>query len=231
MKKTLAILVAAVMVLCAVVLASCDSEPKTTDPVTTAGDVTTAEPKTTEADATTAEATTEADVTTEPAKTTEAPDGPSYVEDDFYLYEGDPAGHVAISAANNGELACKFTVDSNARLIGLYFESCPSWSTHGESAFVVELYKWENDYDNTILGDPLYTEEFTEWEDNDSCDVDFTEAQPTGFGPGTYMYVFRGTTANIGVWAVDPVDECEYFENGTSSNHGFRVVANLLVEE
>lgn len=236
MKKTLAILLAAMMALTALVLASCGNTPASTGEATTDGEKTEETPATTdevtEPDQTTeAPATTDAatePVTTEPVTTEGALD---YYEEDLKLYEGDPVAHTPKTAANNVELACKFTVDDSSRLTGILFEQCPTWNTHGVSAFVVELYRWDNDYDNTILSDPIFSAEYTEWEDNTSCDVDFTDLNENGFGPGTYMYVFRGTTSNIGLWACEPIDECEYFENGVSSDAGFQVCLHLLVAD
>ena len=244
MKKTTAILLAVFLCLGSVMmLASCGgkdadttaegtkpttsvdsgTEPDDTQPDTAVDSGT--EPDDTQADT---QADTQPDTQTEPDGTKESA---SLVEDEIQLYEPRDTDHTPVSAANGTELACKFTVPADGRLTGLHFESCPSWNTHGESAFVVELYKWDNDYENTVVSSPLFTQEFTEWEDNDPCDVDFTDAVENGFQGGTYMWIFRGTTANIGIWAYDPSEDCEYFENGVTGNNGFRVVAYVLVPE
>lgn len=236
MKKITAVLAAALLCLSSVfALVSCSNTPATTTADTTKAAEST--PETTKEAATTEEVTTEAttteEVTTEAAtteaKTTEGNPGVNYVEDEMMLFDrraGD--SHDPISADSGKELACKFTLPEGARLTGLYFESCPTWSTPDYSGFVVELYKWDNDYENTLVGEMLYSEEFEEWVDNAYCELDFTDKAPSGFETGTYLWVFRGTTDKIGIWAMDPIDECEYFENGVSANHGFQVLAYIL---
>lgn len=232
MKKITAVILAALLCLGAVfALVSCSDKPADTTAETTKKPAESTAETTKEATTTeevTTEATTTEEVTTE-AKTTEGNPGVDYVEDEMMLFErraGD--SHDPIAADSGRELACKFTLPEGARLSGLYFESCPTWSTPDYSGFVVELYKWDNDYENTIVGELLYSEEFEEWVDNAYCELDFTDKAPGGFDTGTYMWVFRGTTDKIGIWAMDPIDECEYFENGVSANHGFQVLAYIL---
>lgn len=195
-------------------------EQTTADSVTTADAGTTAEEQT-EANADTAAAEEQTEAETEAEKEVE------YEENTVPLF-ATTSGHTPISAADGLELACKFTLEEGELLTGLQFESIPSWSTNGESGFIVELYKWDNDYENTIVGDALYSEEFSEWIDNSPCVVDFTDAAENGFSYSSYMWVFKGTTPNIGIWAMDPVEECEYFESGVPAQHGFRVNAIVL---
>lgn len=243
MKKTLAIIIAAIMCLTAAALTSCagtpaetttDKAPETTAAGTTAAE-TTAEAVTTAAETTAEEVTTEAATTAAdtPAETTAAEETPggdvAYIEEDVALFEYNEP-HNPISAANGFELACKFKIEANDRLIGLTFESCPTWTKEG-SGFFVELYKWDTDYESTVMNDPIYSEEFTDWVDNAACEVSFLDAAENGFKGGTYMWVFRGTTPDIGIWAMDPSDECEYFENGTFSQNGFRCNAVILTPE
>lgn len=243
MKKTTAILLAVFLCLGSVMmLASCGgkdadttaegtktttaadsgSESGDTQPDTAVDSGT--EPDDTQADT---QADTQPDTQTEPDGTKESA---SLVEDEIQLYEPRDTDHTPVSAANGTELACKFTVPADGRLTGLFFESCPTWTQTG-SGFVVELYKWDNDYENTVVSSPLFTEEFTDWQDNKECEIDFTDAVENGFQGGTYMWIFRGTTADIGIWAYDPSEDCEYFENGVPGNNGFRVVAYVLVPE
>lgn len=245
MKKFTAIII--VLALCAASLfamMSCDGKPADTKaPETTAANseqTTAAEEQTTKAEEqtaseettaeeTTAEETTEEVTTanTTVAEATTAGSGEAeYYEEEVALFEyRDP--HTPISAADGRELACKFRLNDGERLIGLILESCPTWQTEG-SGFVVELYKWDNDYENTIIGDILYSKEFTDWIDNAECKLDFSDVAETGFPTGTYLWVMRGTTSNVGTWAMDPSDDCEYFENGVSSQNGFRSDAVIL---
>ena len=237
MKRILSIMIALVLCFAAVsAFASCDKEPAVTTPETKAPEQSTEEQ--TEAD-TPAESVTEPAATTEEqtepvttaAKTEEAtqPGGEvEYEEINVPLFEVmDP--HVAVSADDGKELACKFSIQPNERLIGLFFESCPTWMVEDSSAFVVELYKWDGDYDNTILGDPLYSEEFTEWIDNAACEVYFDSVAPEGFASsGSFLWVFRGTNDKIGIWAMDPAVDCVYFENGIETSYGYRVQAIVL---
>ena len=150
-------------------------------------------------------------------------------ESKMLLYKPRNSSHVSISAASGIELACRFSISAGSRLIGLYFESCPTWGRNGESGFTIELYKWNRNYNKTISGEPLFTASFTNWIDNHDCDLDFTDIAEYGFPSGSYMYVFRGDTDNIGIWALDPAKGCEYYEYGTEGNNGFRVVARILV--
>ena len=233
MKKITAVLIAALLCLGTVLaLASCNDKPADTTAASTtkAAEST---PETTK-EATTTEATTTEEVTTEATtteeQTTKSGAEVSYVEEEIELFyrRDNNDSHDPISADSGKELACKFTIPEGSRLTGLLFESCPTWTTPDYSGFVVELYKWDNDYENTLVGDMLYSEEFEEWVDNASCELDFTDKAPTGFESGTYLYVFRGTTDKIGVWAMDAADECDYFENGVPAGHGFQVIAYVL---
>ena len=244
MKKIIAVIIAVTLCTASLfALISCENKPAETTPETTAAqsDATTAEDATesaaesateaaaeTETEAVTeteTEAAAETEQTTE-AATTAAGGEVEYDEDLVRLFEPREE-HTAIDANDGKELACKFTIEKGSRLIGLVFESCPTWMQEG-SAFTVELYKWDNDYENTIIGDALYSEEFTDWIDNAECRVEFYKKAETGFDAGTYLWVFRGTANKIGIWAMDPSDECTYFENGVESENGFRVDAIVL---
>ena len=244
MKKITSVILAAILCIgCAYALMSCGgTTPETTTAAETKAQETTAAAEQTDAattaaetqaettaEATTAEATT-AEATTAEATTAEtASQDVNWFEDEMMLFErrnGD--NHDPIAADNGIELACKFTIPDGARLTGLLFESCPTWSTPDYSGFVVELYKWDNDYENTVVGDALYREEFEEWIDNASCELDFTDVAPDGFAYSTYLWVFRGTTDKIGIWAMDAIDECEYFANGIDCNYGYQVDAYIL---
>ena len=250
MKKITAIIITLALCMTSLLaLVSCDGTPaETKAPETTAsqGDATTAaeeqtteteeqtteaEEQTTEAEeqTTDAEATTEEEQTTEAEATTENSGGEVKYEEDFVaLYQTRAADHSPVSAADGRELACRFSLNEGERLTGLVFESCPTWQAEG-SAFIVELYKWDIDYDNTVLGEPLYTEEFTDWIDNAKCELDFTDKAEEGFPAGSYLWVFRGTVGTIGIWALDPTDGCQYFENGMEASNGFRVNAVVLI--
>ena len=231
MKKIIAVIIVSAICLTSLfTLMSCDQTPEDTKaPETTAAqdDATTAaEEQTTEAEGQTTEAeeqTTEAE-----AATTDNGAAANYEEELVALYQTRATDHSPIDAADGRELACRFTVNEGERLVGLMFESCPTWTEEG-SAFVVELYKWDIDYDNTLLGDPLYKKEFTDWVDNAACELDFTDKAETGFAAGSYLWVFRGTLGKIGIWALDPADGCTYFENGMEAENGFRVNAVVLM--
>lgn len=232
MKKITAFLIAALLCLGTVLaLASCNDKPadttaaSTTKAAESTKEVT--EEVTTEA-ATTEEVTTEAATTAE--QTTNSGAEINYEEDEIELFirRDNNDSHDPVQADSGRELACKFTIPEGSRLTGLLFESCPTWMAVDYSGFVVELYKWDNDYENTLVGDVLYSEDFEEWVDNASCELDFTDKAPSGFASGTYLYVFKGTTDKIGVWAMDAADDCEYFENGVGSGHGFQVIAYVL---
>ena len=207
------------------------AEEQTEGEVTTDAEATTAE-EATEPEATTAEEATEPEATTaeeatEPEATTaEAGAEINYNEEKVPLFKLKD-NHDPISADDGRELACKFTLEEGQRLIGLVFESCPTWNEEG-SAFAVELYKWDNDYENTLIGDYLYREEFEDWVDNAECRLDFTKAKEDGFPSGTYLWVFKGTVGKIGIWAMNPLDGCEYYESGVVSQHGYRVNAIVL---
>ena len=224
MKKITSVILAAILCIgCAYALMSCGGTPETTTAAETKTPTTTAGEQTTEA-ATTEAATTEA-ATTAAGTSSEV----IWYEDEIMLFErreGD--NHDPVAADNGVELACKFSIPSGAHLTGLLLESCPTWTSVDYSGFVVELYKWDNDYENTVIGDALYREEFEEWVDNAPCELDFTDVAADGFAYTTYMWVFRGTTDKIGIWAMDPVDECEYFTNGVDCGYGYQAVAYII---
>ena len=211
------------------------SEEETEGEDTAKPEATTAE-EATEPEATTSEEVTETneETTAEEATETEAATAEASTEVNYYeknvpLYTF-KENHDPISADEGRELACKFTLEEGDRLIGLILESCPTWTEEG-SGFVIELYRWDNDYENTLIGDYLFREEFEEWVDNAECRLDFTEQKEDGFPSGTYLWVFRGTVGKIGIWAMNPIDGCEYFESGVYSVHGYRAKAVVLTPE
>ena len=248
MKKLIAVIIVAALCIASLfALVSCDPPPEdtkapdttaaqndttTVQEETTAEEQTTAEEETTVEEETTAEeATTAEDVTTaeettvKEEQTTEGGDVEyEQLEAALYVYN-DP--HNPISAADGRELACKFSLEPGERLVGLILESCPTW-TQEKSGFIIELYKWDNDYDNTVIGDAIYSAEYSNWKDNAELRLDFTSISENGLPAGTYLWVFRGTTADIGIWAMEPAEECEYFENGMNSYNGFRSRAVVL---
>ena len=247
MKKTLKALTA--LLLCAVMICSifaCGKQDGKADTTQKADEPTKAEtraevPSQAETQAevpteTPTEAPTEAPAVTEAP--TEAPaqtvDVSQYYEDMIDLFErGNTAeDHTAIQAGDNTELACKFTLEEGTRIIGLFFEACPTWSDNGNGTaqFVVELYKWDSDYDTTLMNQPLESETFENWIDNAACTFLFDKRD--GYPSGTYLWVFRGLTSWIGIWAMNPADDCVYFNNGFETRNGqvgYRCCAMVLI--
>ena len=232
MKKITALLIASALCLSAIVLtASCtgmpeadtgDSSADTSADTVTSADATETQPATGE----------QADEQTETAPGTESGSAVEYSEVTLKLYSYN-SEHKAVDANNGKELGGKFKVEDGCLLTGITFESCPTWNTDGEQAFTVELYKWDNDFETTIDGDALFTKDFEAWTDNAACEIDFTSVAENGFKAGTYMWVFRGRTATVGLWAQDPTDEykCEYFENGVTCENGYEVHITVLKAE
>lgn len=237
MKKLFALLLCTALVL--VCFAGCSNTPADTTAAPSgnttaapAGD-TTAKPA---ADTTAAPA---ADTTAAPAADTTVAgtsDPNAMYEDEMQLFtERDNGDHTPVSAANGIELACKFTVASGDLLTGVRIESMPAWSTNGVSGFTFELYKWSEDYDTTLLAEPVLSAVYTEWSDNAECSVDFYELMGDGFTgleAGSYMWLVRGDTDNIGIWAMDCSDDCLYFENGIESiTSGYQAYAIILTSK
>ena len=253
MKKTLKALTA--LLLCAVMLCSvfaCGKQPdKNGETTQKAGEQTQAQEQTQASETPTAasaqtEAPTEAPAQTEASAQTEAPakteapeqtvDVSSYYEDMIDLFErGNTAeDHTAVQAGDNTELACKFTIEEGTRITGLFFEACPTWSDNGNGTakFVVEFYKWDSDYETTLMNQPLESEEFEDWIDNAACSFLFDKRD--GYPSGTYLWVFRGITSWIGIWAMNPADGCVYFNNGFETRNGqvgYRCCAMVLIPD
>jgi hypothetical protein len=80
---------------------------------------------------------------------------------------------------------------------------------------------------------PLYSETFENWVDNTECTVIFDNRD--GFGYSTYLWVFTGLSSHIGIWAMYPLDGCEYFVNGfeqtSGERYGYRVQAMVLIPD
>jgi hypothetical protein len=241
MKKITAIIIACLLCAGSVfALMSCGGTPETTTvtdkPAETKAQETDAATTAAETEAQTDAATTaaETEAQTEEKTTAEAtsPSEVTWYEDELMLFERrDGDSHDPVAADNGVELACKFSIPEGSRLSGLLLESCPTWTAADYSGFVVELYKWDTDYENTVVGDALYSEEFEEWVDNAACELDFSDKAPTGFEYSTYLWVFRGTTDKIGIWAMDPLDDCDYFANGIDCGYGYQAVAYILTPE
>ncbi len=140
MKKITSVIIAAILCIgCAYALMSCGgTTPETTTAAETKAQETTTAAEQTDAATTaaetqaetTAEATTAEATTAEATKAETASQDVNWFEDEKMLFERrDGDNHDPIAADNGIELACKFTIPDGARLTGLLFESCPTWST------------------------------------------------------------------------------------------------------
>ena len=82
--------------------------------------------------------------------------------------------------------------------------NCPSWS-NDIGSLTMKIYKWDTDYDTTIAADPVISETFVDYPDNDTLSLDLSTDESRGLEAGEYLW-FLGdgedsSGSGVGVWA------------------------------
>lgn len=111
------------------------------------------------------------------------------------LYAG---AESAVPMSTDDVVSAQFSISADVTFVGV---SCPSWSDNiGD--MTVTLYKFNKDYETTIAGEPISSEIFEGFGDNNLLGFNFEENDPLKAGE----YVIRLTDAfdsggsGVGVW-------------------------------
>ena len=198
--RILALCLAAVMAV--MTLASCGAEEETaapdTAPVETEAEVVETEPE------------------TEPE--TQAPkkrDKRNYI--DMYVQEGN---RTPISLLSTGSsVAARITFAEG--FLEEYSIACPSWSDNIGS-LTVKIFAWNTDYDTTVAGEPLFSQTYVDYADNDTLYGELFTDDSRGLPAGEYLWwLGDGVDANnsgVGLWSyMAPTDMeglVELYQNG-----------------
>lgn len=153
------------------------------------------------------EAETETETETEPE--TEAPkkrDKHQYI--DMYLEEGDRTPISLLTAGSS----------VGARIVvaeGFLEEAeiaCPSWNDNVGS-LTMKVFKWNTDYDTTIAGEPVFSQTYVDYADNEVLYAEFFTEESRGLEAGEYLWwLGDGVDANnsgVGLWSYKCPTEME----------------------
>ncbi len=189
MKRILAMILAAMLLCC--VFVACDSEGDKPEQTTAAS---------TQAP-TTEEETTEAEETT-PEETTD--DGLPDMTDVYVdVWDVDDQAHNAQKIEPNGKgVGICVTVPEGGYLYEAAVQA-PSFSDNIGN-LTIKVFTWNTDYDTTVAGEPVYTQEFVDFADNSSLLCEFEEGQ---IPAGTYLILVCDAVdegEGVGVWTGRP---------------------------
>ncbi|MBQ5762339.1 MAG: hypothetical protein IIW02_05970 [Clostridia bacterium] len=111
------------------------------------------------------------------------------------LYKG---GNSAHNMSAEDIIASHFSIAGDATFVGV---CCPSWSD-SVGDMRVELYAFDTDYNKTIAGDPIATNMFENFDDNDFIGFSFEESDPLKAGEYVIRLLdaFDAGGTGVGVW-------------------------------
>jgi len=93
--------------------------------------------------------------------------------------------------AKSNSAALKFSATSSFNAINA---TCPSWGNNiGNLTF--KLFKWKNNYEETVKTTPLAEKTFTDFSDNAKLQLSFDSQNA-----GTYLWELSNGTETVGVW-------------------------------
>lgn len=192
MKRILALILAAMMMVC--VFVACDDEPTPEQPTA---------PQTTEAP-------TEAPTTEAPTEEPTEDDGePELIDVYIDVWEENAQTPQAIASNHKGVGIC-ITIPEGGYLSEVS-ASCPSYSDDLGS-LTLKVYAWNTDYETTTAAEPLFSEQFVDFADNSNLISFFEEGQ---IGSGTFLIVLCDGDdpegQGVGVW-MDSVIKDEYLK-------------------
>ncbi|WP_423128735.1 T9SS type A sorting domain-containing protein [Gaoshiqia sp. Z1-71] len=130
---------------------------------------------------------------------------PQRYKDLWFMWRGKPLmmAYPDCMKAKRNSAGLKFTATSPFYAINA---TCPSWGNNvGNLTF--SLYKWQNNYHETVAGTPLAEKTFVNFTDNEKLRLAFDKLDA-----GTYLWELSNGTEKVGVW--------KYTEtNGTTESY------------
>ncbi len=100
----------------------------------------------------------------------------------------------AVQITSGNTPAVKFTADYSFNGVEAF---CPSYSNNTGS-LTMKLYKWNTDYNTTIAGTPIATQQFVNFNDNAWLKLNCTTQLP-----GEYLWLLNNPVETVGVWKYD----------------------------
>ncbi len=162
------------------------------------------------------ETAAETEPETEPE--TEAPkkrDKHAYI--DMYVQEGD---RTPISLMADGSAVAARIVVAEG-FLEEYSIACPSWSDNVGS-LTVKIFPWNTDYNTTVAGEPVFSQTYVDYEDNQTLFGELFTEDSRGLPVGEYLWwLGDGVDAGgsgVGLWSYKcPTDMeglVELYQNG-----------------
>jgi hypothetical protein len=110
--------------------------------------------------------------------------------DVIHLYEAKEKA-AASQMTGNDVIGGKFHAD---KLFSAIDVSCSS-RDNNTGSLTMKLYRWDTDYQTTVLRTPLFEKQFNNFEDNTYLKLDFPMLQP-----GDYLWTLDEAKKTVGVW-------------------------------
>ncbi|MDR1861041.1 MAG: Ig-like domain-containing protein [Bacteroidales bacterium] len=126
------------------------------------------------------------------------------------------SAHTAVSLGSGATAAQKFEVAQPFYSIGV---TCPNWTTTN-SSLTLTLFEWRGSYSATIASQPIKSQRFTNYADNQNLAL----ADNSLFPAGTYLWVLSEPAGTAGVWKDAAKAGVTNYYNGaetTGSYEGF----------
>lgn len=109
--------------------------------------------------------------------------------------------------------AMKFTADYTFDGVET---SCPSYGNNTGNLTMI-LYKWNTDYNTTVVGNPIATNTFSNFADNAWLKLSFTKQ-----APGEYLWVLNNPVETVGIWKYESSNNTAVsYLNGTATAGDF----------
>jgi len=162
------------------------------------------------------ETAAETEPETEPE--TEAPkkrDKHAYI--DMYVQEGD---RTPISLMNAGSAVAARIIVAEG-FLEEYSIACPSWSDNVGS-LTVKIFQWNTDYDTTVAGEPVFSQTYVDYQDNETLYGELFTDDSRGLPAGEYLWWLGDGVdsggSGVGLWSYKcPTDMeglVELYQNG-----------------
>ena len=177
---------------------------------------------------------TETETETETEKETEAPkkrDKHQYI--DMYVEEGDRTP-ISLLAAGSSVAARIVVAEGFLEEASI---NCPSWSDNVGS-LTVKVFKWNTDYDTTVAGEPVFSQTYIDYQDNEELYAEFATDDSRGLEAGEYLWwLGDGVDAGgsgVGLWAYKcPTDMeglVELYHNGkVTTANGWQGTLSIVI--
>ncbi len=101
------------------------------------------------------------------------------------------------------DLGVKFNVAEGEFATSIDFE-CPSWADD-KGRITISVYKWNGDYNTSIVAMPIISETFVDYKDNATLVLDLTDTSGKGLVEGEYVWRIHdgsdaGEGTGVGIW-------------------------------